>query len=239
MDFLARFFGRRKSEVQLELVRFIISRFGYRPKNIEYFERAITHKSNANTKYLESNERLEFLGDSIIDAVVAEFLFIKFPNEDEGYLTKIKSKLVSRKTLSEIAEEMEIRNVLRYHKGRSININTLEGNAFEAIIGAIYLDGGFEIVRKTIEQHIYRNYVNINKILEEEIDFKSKLFIWSQRNKLAIDFVTFSEVNHGDFWEYKVEVLIGEQKYGVGTGSSKKSAEQVAAKETLELIGVI
>lgn len=221
------------------MIRFIISRFGYRPKKISYFEQAITHKSNTNSKYIDSNERLEFLGDAIIDAVVAEFLFARFPNEDEGYLTKIKSKLVSRKTLSEIAEEMEIRQVLRYHKGRSININTLEGNAFEAIIGAIYLDGGFEQVRQTLEQHVYRKYVNINKVLEEEIDFKSKLFIWSQRNKLSIDFEIISEVNKGSSWEYKVIVLINEQKYGLGTGSSKKAAEQVAAKETLELIGVI
>lgn len=239
MQFLIRFFGSGKNEAQLTLIRFIISRFGYRPKKISYFEQAITHKSNTNSKYIDSNERLEFLGDAIIDAVVAEFLFARFPNEDEGYLTKIKSKLVSRKTLSEIAEEMEIRQVLRYHKGRSININTLEGNAFEAIIGAIYLDGGFEQVRQTLEQHVYRKYVNINKVLEEEIDFKSKLFIWSQRNKLSIDFEIISEVNKGSSWEYKVIVLINEQKYGLGTGSSKKAAEQVAAKETLELIGVI
>lgn len=239
MQFLIRFFGQGKNEAQLTLIRFIISRFGYRPKKISYFEQAITHKSNANSKYIDSNERLEFLGDAIIDAVVAEFLFARFPNEDEGYLTKIKSKLVSRKTLSEIAEEMEIRQVLRYHKGRSININTLEGNAFEAIIGAIYLDGGFEQVRQTLEQHVYRNYVNINKVLEEEIDFKSKLFIWSQRNKLSIDFQIISEINKGSSWEYRVVVLVNDQKYGLGTGASKKAAEQVAAKETLELIGVI
>ncbi len=239
MQFLIRFFGQGKNEAQLTLIRFIISRFGYRPKKISYFEQAITHKSNANSKYIDSNERLEFLGDAIIDAVVAEFLFARFPNEDEGYLTKIKSKLVSRKTLSEIAEEMEIRQVLRYHKGRSININTLEGNAFEAIIGAIYLDGGFEQVRQTLEQHVYRKYVNINKVLEEEIDFKSKLFIWSQRNKLSIDFQIISEINKGSSWEYKVIVLVNDQKYGLGMGSSKKAAEQVAAKETLELIGVI
>lgn len=239
MGFLFNFFGRGKNDAQLELIRFVISRFGYRPKKIEYFEQAITHKSNVNSKYLESNERLEFLGDTIIDAVIADFLFTKFPNEDEGYLTKIKSKLVSRKTLSEIAEEMEIRKVLRYHKGRSININTLEGNAFEAIIGAIYLDGGFDNVRTSLERHVYRKYVNVNKVLEEEIDFKSKLFIWSQRNKLPIEFQTISEINNGGSWEYKVMVLLNEQKYGLGSGTSKKAAEQVAAKETLELIGVI
>lgn len=233
---LSRF---RWTTEQQKLNRFIVSRFGYRPSNIQLFEQAVTHKSNANSKYLESNERLEFLGDAVIDAVVAEFLYNRFPNEDEGYLTKIKSKLVSRKTLSEIAEEMELREVLRYHKGRSINLNTLEGNAFEAIIGAIYLDGGFESVKKTLEHHVYLNFLNVNRVLEEEIDFKSKLFIWSQRNKLAIEFQTISEENKGYFWEYKVIVFIDEKKYGLGSGTSKKAAEQAAAKETLELIGVI
>lgn len=234
-----RLFSYRKSESQIKISRFIISRFGYRPKNIQFFEKAITHKSHLTSNYSESNERLEFLGDTIIDAVVADFLYKRFPNEDEGYLTKVKSKLVSRKTLSEIAEEMEIRNILNYHKGRSININTLEGNAFEAIIGAIYLDGGFKEVQKSLEKHVYKKYVNINKVLEEEIDFKSRLYIFCQRKRLEIEFETVSEVNIGQSWEYKVIVILNEQKYGLGIGSSKKAAEQVAAKETLELIGLI
>lgn len=239
MRFFTAFFGVRRTKNQLKLIRFIISRFGYRPKDIALFEKAVTHKSYSNNRSVPSNERLEFLGDAVIDAVVAEFLFHRFPNEDEGHLTKIKSKMVSRRTLSEIAEDMEIRNVLKYHKGRSININTLEGNAFEAIIGAIYLDGGFNVAKRSIEHHIFRNFVDINKVLQEEIDFKSKLFIWSQKNKLALEFQIVSEENLGSTWEYKVMVVINEHNYGLGLGSSKKAAEQAAAKETLELIGVI
>lgn len=239
MQFLNFFFRKNKSDEQLALIRFVISRFGYRPTNIAVFEKAVTHKSFSNNKEESSNERLEFLGDSIIDAVVAEFLFNRFPDEDEGYLTKIKSKMVSRKTLSDIAEEMEIRTVLRYHKGRSINLNTLEGNAFEAIIGAIYLDGGYDVARKSIRNYVFRNFVDVNKILEEEIDFKSRLFIWSQKNKLGLEFNVISEVNHGNSWEYKVLVVINEHNYGMGNGPSKKIAEQAAAKETLELLGVI
>lgn len=239
MQFLNFFFRKNKSDEQLTLIRFVISRFGYRPTDIAIFEKAVTHKSFSNNKEESSNERLEFLGDSIIDAVVAEFLFNRFPNEDEGYLTKIKSKMVSRKTLSDIAEEMEMRTVLRYHKGRSINLNTLEGNAFEAIIGAIYLDGGYEVARKSIRNYVFRNFVDVNKILEEEIDFKSRLFIWSQKNKLGLEFNVISEVNHGNSWEYKVLVVINQHNYGMGIGPSKKISEQAAAKETLELLGVI
>lgn len=239
MQFLKSFFRGKKTNEQLELIRFVISRFGYRPTDIALFERAVTHKSFSNNNEESSNERLEFLGDSIIDAVVAEFLFNRFPSEDEGYLTKIKSKMVSRKTLSDIAEEMGMRKVLRYHKGRSINLATLEGNAFEAMIGAVYLDGGYESARKSLRNYVFRNFVDVNKILEEEIDFKSRLFIWSQKNKLGLEFSVISEVNHGSNWEYRVMVVINEHNYGMGIGPSKKGAEQAAAKETLELLGVI
>ena len=183
------------------------------------------------------NERLEFLGDAILDSVIAEYLFIKFPDEDEGYLTKIKSKIVSRRTLGKIASEMEISSIMRFNKGRSINIETIEGNAFEALIGAIYLDGGYETIKKCINNHIFRKYVNFNQILEEEIDFKSKLFIWSQKNKLPLRFEVVDEKNEGASWSYTVVAYINDQEFGMGIGSSKKKAEQAAAQETIELLG--
>lgn len=235
--FYSRFFEAKKTEEDLDLIRFFIKRFGYRPKSLTIFKKAITHKSFEQDSI--SNERLEFLGDSIIDSVVAEYLYEKFPYEDEGYLTKIKSKLVSRKTLSEIAEAMQIETVLRYHKGRSINISTIVGNAFEAFIGAIYLDGGYGAAQKSLLKTVFRNYVDLNKILEEEIDFKSRLFILSQKNKYQLDFIVIEETNLGASWEYKMVAEINEKRYGIGVGSSKKIAEQAAAKETLELLGVI
>ena len=186
-----------------------------------------------------SNERLEFLGDAILDAVIAEYLYQRFPAEDEGYLTKIKSKVVSRKSLGEIAETMELRSIIRYHQGRSINLSTIEGNAFEAIMGAIYLDGGYEAVKKSIEHHVFRKYVDLNRILEEEIDFKSRLFIWSQKKRLKLEFVVISEENIGGNWQYTVLVTINGTNYGRGIGSSKKIAEQAASKETLALMGEI
>ena len=184
-----------------------------------------------------SNERLEFLGDAILDSVIADFLYQRFPNEDEGYLTKIKSKIVSRRTLGMIGHEMEIHKVLRYNRNRTIKLETIEGNAFEALIGAIYLDSGFSGARKSINNHVFRKYVNLNQILEEEIDFKSKLFIWSQKNHLPIEFEVLKEENNGTNWTYVVMVIINKQEYGRGTGTSKKKAEQAAAKETLEVIG--
>ncbi len=217
----------------------MLKRFGYRPKNVAYFVRALTHKSSSNITNLPSNERLEFLGDAILDAVVAEMLFAKFPEEDEGYLTKIKSKIVNRGTLGMIGHEMEIHRVLQYNKSRSIKIETIEGNAFEALIGAIYLDGGLRSVEKSVNHHIFRKYVDINQLLEEEIDFKSKLFIWSQKNRLPLEFEVVTEENQGSSWLYTVRVMINEKEFGRGSGSSKKRAEQAAAKETLELMGEV
>jgi ribonuclease-3 len=235
------FFGKKKSAEELALIRFIIHRFGYRPKNVQLFVEAITHRSIAYTGNQKefSNERLEFLGDSILDAIIAEFLFHKFPNQDEGYLTKVKSKVVSRKTLSDIGEELELRKILRYNKGRSINLSSLEGNAFEAIIGAIYLDSNFDVTKKIIHHHVFRKYVDLNKILEEEIDFKSKLFIWSQKRRLGLEFVVLKEDNNHGTWLYEVMVQVNGINYGKGSGASKKIAEQAAAKETLILMGEI
>lgn len=233
------FFSKKRSASELELIRFIVLRFGYRPKEIKFFQKAVTHKSYAQVSEINSNERLEFLGDAILDAIVAEYLFQRFPGEDEGYLTKLKSKVVSRKTLGEIAESMNLRSIILYNAGRSINLNSIEGNAFEAIIGAIYLDGGFEAAKRSMHQYVFRKYVDINRLLEEEIDFKSKLFIWCQRNKLAIEFRIITEENSGSSWNYEVIATINQRDYGKGTGTSKKAAEQAAAQETLQLMGEI
>jgi ribonuclease-3 len=210
------FFQKKRNSEDLELIRFILTRFGYHPTNLAHFEQALTHRSLSNSDSDVSNERLEFLGDAILDAVIADYLFQRFPSEDEGYLTKIKSKVVSRKTLGEIGELMELRSVIRYHKGRTINLATIEGNAFEAIMGAIYLDGGYVAVKKSIEHHVFRRYVDLN-----------------------LEFDVVSEENIEGNWRYTIVARINETKYGRGIGTTKKMAEQAAAKETLELMGEI
>ncbi len=216
----------------------MISKFGYRPKDVGLFKIALTHKSFSNDKeHLESNERLEFLGDSIIDAIVANLLYERFPDEDEGYLTKLKSKIVSRKALSGIGNNLDIGKNIFYKKGRSINMATLEGNAFEALIGAIYLDSNYENAKKSLVNHVFRNFVDLNKIISEEIDFKSKLFIFSQKNKLELNFDIVNEEHNGKQIVYEALVTINNREWGRGKGTSKKKAEQMASKETLILMG--
>jgi ribonuclease-3 len=214
---------------------------GFYPDNLALYKQAFRHSSSSSeiNEHQPSNERLEFLGDAILDAVVAEHLFIKFPDENEGFLTKLKSKIVNRKTLSEIGKKMEIREVLNYNQSRAINLATIEGNALEAIIGAIYLDGGFDKAKQSLNNYVFRKNLDFNKLLTEEIDFKSKLFIWCQKKKLVIEFFVVSEINLNGIWHYEVKVAINNNEFGFGKGLSKKAAEQLAAKETLELLGEI
>ena len=234
------FRSKKKSERELALIRFLIKEFGYRPKELLHFKIALTHKSVSNTsEKLESNERLEFLGDAILDAVITDFLYQKFPQEDEGYLTKVKSKIVSRKSLAEIGKSINIVKYIVYQKGRSIRLSTLEGNAFEALIGAIYLDGGYEAVKNSIHTKVFRIHIDLPTLLEKEIDFKSKLFIWSQKNQLELTFNTLKEDFNQGKWMYEVAVSINNKTFGKGTGETKKQAEQMASKETLILMGEV
>ena len=219
------------------LYKFIQREFSYRPKRIDYFIEALTHKSKSKKINSTSNERLEFLGDAILDAIVADFLFLEFPQSDEGQLTRIKSKLVNRASLSMIGGEMQIRKVLIYDDSRPINLESLEGNALESIIGAIYLDGGFYKAKKAVLKIIVSHYGDLASVLKEEIDFKSKLHIWCQRNRLPLEYRLQSEEKNGEKWEYFMEVFIDNKPYGKGKGRTKKSAEQQASKETLELMG--
>lgn len=233
-------FSKKRSADELRLIRFIIKNFGYKPLNTSYFLQALTHKSMlSEDAQLSANERLEFLGDAILDAVVASYIYEKYPDADEGKLTKIKSKIVNRKTLSSIGERMGIRDFLVYNKSRSINLSGLEGNAFEALVGAIYLDAGYEKTKSIVRNNVLRKYLNLGQLLEEELDFKSALFIWCQRKKLSLEFKLLDEQFIDGKWFYEMEVQINRTAYGKGKGHSKKEAEQAASKETLALMGEI
>jgi len=235
------FSGNKLNEHEKRVLRFVSNVFGYRPQKIDYFIEAVTHKSffNKDSQNTNSNERLEFLGDAIIDAAVAEYVFFKFPDEPEGYLTKVKSKLVNRRTLSELGVSLGIQGLLLYDDSRPINLESLQGNAFEAILGAIYLDGGYIKARACLLDHVFPKFLDINRVLEEEIDFKSKLMIWAQRSKFIIEFSVLNSVQGAGEAMHFMEVRINGNTYGRGRAGSKKAAEQLAAKETLVLIGVI
>jgi ribonuclease-3 len=233
------FFRKKKNESDLKLISFLVKKLGYRPKNLELFHKALTHKSYSNLRDdIQSNERLEYLGDTVIDLIVAHFLFEKFPDRDEGYLTKLKSKIVDRNMLSQIGAELELAEHIKYKTGRSIRVATIEGNAFEALIGAIYLDSDYDTTKKIFNNYIIRNYVDLHKVLEQEINFKSALLIWGQKNKLAIVYKILQDAAKENDYHYISQVVINEKEWGMGKGLSKKEAEQQASQETLILLVV-
>lgn len=223
---------------ELKIRSFIIKRFGYRPINISLFYEALTHKSHLNIKSpIVPNERLEFLGDTVLDLIIAEFLFKKYPDYEEGELTQAKSNLVNRKTLSKIGTTMMIRDYLRYNHARSINVEGLEGNCLEALIGAIYLDSNYETTKKSVLSHVFRDNLEINEIVNQVTDFKSKLYIWCQRKHLKLEFEVLKEEFNEGMTQYEIVTVINGVNYGVGKDSSKKKAQQKASEETLQLIG--
>jgi len=237
---LLKFFSKKKSSKKdIELSKFLLKTLGYRPNNIDLFVKSFTHKSFSNSiEGEDSNERLEYLGDRVIDLIVAQYLYEKYPTKDEGELTKIKSKIVSRKMLGTIGDKMGLIDRIRYSSTRSINISTLEGNAFEALIGALYLDSNFDTTLKIFNNYIIRNYIDIDKVIRENVDFKSTILIWCQKNKLPIEFKLTEDATKNNAYQYKVIVKINDKDWGLGVGKNKKEAEQAASKETIELIGV-
>lgn len=214
--------------------------FGFYPANISLYQLAFRHKSLARKQsngVKISNERLEFLGDAILDAIVADYLFKLFPYKDEGFLTQMKSKIVSRIHLNKLSVKLGIDKLIRcaQEEGRH-NYKSMKGDAFEAFIGALYLDKGFGFTKRIIENRIIRLHVNIEKLLSTDLNFKSKLLEWVQRERKTLEFKGIQEIGTGYNKQYIVESLIDQVAYGRGQDFSIKAAEQQAAEKALELI---
>ncbi len=194
------------------------------------------HSSLSENTY-ESNERLEFLGDAILSAIVADYLYKKFPYKDEGYLTEMRSKMVSRNQLNSVSQKMGIDQLIKFNGGDSLmNKKSLSGNALEAIVGAVYLDKGFRSAEKFILRKIVKPYLDIEELEISEFNYKSKLLEWSQKNGKQLSFLLIhqSRVKHRTL--YKVAATINGEEFGIGEETNKKNAEKLAAKKTFELL---
>jgi ribonuclease-3 len=213
---------------------------GFYPRDIRIYEQALLHKSSSiksDKGRLLNNERLEFLGDAVLDTVVADILYHRFEGKREGFLTNTRSKIVSRETLNRVAEEIGLLGLVKFNTRQSAHNNYMGGNAFEALIGAIYLDKGYEVCKQFIENRIIGKYIDVEKISRKEVNFKSKLIEWSQKNRMELSFVLleqgYDEFNSPTF---ESEVIIEGIHAGKGKGYSKKESQQVAAQESLNMI---
>lgn len=222
-----------------ELFHAIKNIFGFYPGNIFLYKLALTHKSVAEEikeGVKDSNERLEYLGDAILGAIIAEFLFKKFPFKDEGFLTETRSKIVSRAQLNQLSMKLGLNKLLNAQANGSGKAHSVNGDALEAFIGAIYLDKGYATCRKIIMENIINVHLDLDNILENNINYKSKLIEWAQKNHYRVDFVLVEELGHGNDKQYVSKVFIENQPYEEACDFSIKGAEKLAAEKTFKAI---
>ena len=221
-----------------ELFSSLYQILGFYPRKIEHYKMALMHKSvakrNAKGRPV-NNERLEFLGDAILDAVVGDIVYRHFEGKREGFLTNTRSKLVQRDTLNRLAQEMGINQLILSSGHNNTHNSYVGGNAFEALVGAIYLDRGYDACMRFMQKRILCKLINIDKVAYKEVNFKSKLIEWSQKNKERLEFPRVSQGKDdtgSPVFMYKttLEGLEG----GSGKGYSKKESQQIAAKATLQ-----
>ncbi len=237
IDFLLRPFKRRFGRDRV-YYGIIDDMLGFIPHNIELYKLALIHKSASLV--LEdgrsiNNERLEYLGDAVIEAVTSDYLFIEFPDRDEGFMTQLRSKIVSRQSLNALAVKLGLDRHVISNNGAGISQKHIYGDAFEAMMGAVYLDQGYEFVNRLLINNIYYHHLNIDDLTESETDFKSRLIEWCQKNHHRILFRTGhdkgSSPSHPLFYS---TVLVDDIEVGHGSGDSKKEAEQQAAFSVAE-----
>lgn len=231
------FFLLRKKHVDKELHSFIRKSFGISAGDLSFYEQALRHSSIAEKiqpGLKNSNERLEFLGDAVLDSIVAHYLYNKYPALPEGELTKMKSKVVRRENLNSIGYSLELESLLKLNLGKQEMHDSIVGNALEAIVGAIYLDKGFAVTRDIVIRLLKQHGID-NKV-HDDVDYKSKLHEWCQKHRKTLDFRVITHSNRGGSSFYKVVLLIDDREQGIGEGNSKKSAEQKAAKVACDQI---
>ncbi len=212
---------------------------GFYPHNINLYKQALLHKSlgrrNEKGRPL-NNERLEFLGDAVLSAVVGDIVFRHFEGKREGFLTNTRSKLVSRNTLGKLAQEMGIDQLVKSSDHSTSHNSYKNGNAFEALVGAIYLDRGYDACMLFVEKRILAQVINIDKVAYKEVNFKSKLLEWSQKNRVRMEFRDLEQTKDSQTGSpvFTTQVFIEGVEGCKGTGFSKKESHQNASKETLQ-----
>lgn len=238
VNYLKRFYNLNISSDK-EFAQRIKPIIGFTPTRLHLFQTAFYHKSmNNETPDRPTNERLEYLGDAILSTIVAEYLFKKYPNKDEGFLTKMRSKIVKRHTLNEIAEHMQLDLILADYSMGKLSSSML-GNAFEAMVGAIYLEFGYEKTKSHIIKNILMKYLDMNDLEIRDDNHKSQLLEWCQKNNKTINFLTLAKFKIDKRDCFKVAIVIDDREISTAEDFNKKSAEQSAALLALEKLNLI
>lgn len=215
---------------------------GFIPSDIALYKLAFFHKSsnspNGKPVAAQNNERLEFLGDAVLGTIVAEYLFNKYPNTDEGFLTKMRSKIVKRSSLNKIGDKMGLDVILQEYNTTRLSRSML-GNAVEALVGAIYLECGYEKTKRYVIRTLLRKYLDIHELETYDDNYKSQLLEWCQKNGKTVSYKVIAKYKYDKRDRYKVAVLIDGLKFGTSDDFNKKSAEQMASEQALIHFGVL
>ena len=228
-----------KDPVDKALYDYIHNILGFYPKNITLYRVAFTHKSVAAEtigNYHVSNERMEYLGDAVLSAAVADYLFRTYPTQPEGFLTEMRSRIVSRASLNKLSEKLGFGDYIRHTPDVGNNAHSMGGNAFEALMGAIYLDRGFDFAKHIIIDRIVRIHIDLEQLQTTDVNFKSKLLEWSQKHKKSTSFKMLEEIGEGHKKQFHVQIIIDNQPYADAIDRSIRGAEQLAAEKTWKLL---
>jgi len=240
LSFLNRNLFFNKSDKQLSVQIKKIT--GFYPNNLAGYKQSLRHHSVSQKIHhsgsKNSNERLEFLGDAVLNAIISEYIFKKYPYKDEGFLTQLRSKIVSRESLNNLAQKIGLSLLVEYDKKALQNVslrNSIFGNALEAFIGAVFIDRGFTACKKFIIKVLLLHHLDIDKLEETETNFKGRLIEFCQKQNLQLDFES-KETLENKLKLFRIKVLINRELLGVAEHSSKKKAEQMAAQKTFEIL---
>lgn len=236
MEIFDRFFSRKKNihflQKQLENV------LGIKTRNISLYTTALSHRSvkeNAD----ENNERLEYLGDAVLSSIVADYLFKKYPYKGEGFLTEMRSKMVNRQQLNDLAVKIGLKKIALYNKiDGSLKGSQIFGNALEALVGAVYLDKGYRKTQKWVTRHMIIPHLYVDDLELIDINLKNKLIGWATKNVKLLTFQTIEEKLLNNRRVFTIAVVLDGEQLAIGKGYNKKEASQVAAQSAIEKLGL-
>lgn len=236
MDFFTKFF---KEEKGASFKKHLKNVLGFSPGNLSLYKTALTHRSVREGAH-ENNERLEYLGDAVLSALIADYLFKRYPYREEGFLTEMRSKMVNRQQLNEIAIRMGLKKITLFNKSDgSLKVSQIFGNTLEALVGAIYLDKGYKKASKWVTEQIILPHMFIDDLEALEINHKNKLYGWANKNGKSLEFETIEEKMENGRRLFTIAAVIDGTKIAEGKAFNKKDASQIASQVAVEVLGII
>lgn len=239
---LTHLFGSAQDKRLARSIRRIVGRS---PSNLAPYRLATQHVSVAKKNQhgvRESNERLEYLGDAVLGMVVAEYLFKKFPFKDEGFLTEIRSRIVNRESLNQLARKIGVNDIIEFDEGNPprrrsrLSHKSIAGNTLEALVGAVYLDQGFKAARRFILKKMLVPHFDLSSVVENDTNYKSKVIEWAQKHNRAVRYEVVETRGGNQYKEFITQLLLDEEPISTGSGYSKKKAEQRASEKALSVL---